>query len=114
MDSSVINIEDSDSEEEKVKTKRAKKSNHMPKEEKLSSNEVKLANIITQLCSKYQCDTPPTYSSFGLTHDFKSNTQRSQSQSQSTDTENILGSNFVSALQECLNLLTNILNSARS
>ncbi|CAG8784560.1 6509_t:CDS:2, partial [Racocetra fulgida] len=38
-DSSVINIEDSDSEEEKVKTKRAKKSDHIPKEERLSSNE---------------------------------------------------------------------------
>ncbi|CAG8697587.1 1209_t:CDS:1, partial [Ambispora leptoticha] len=59
-------------------------------------------------------DTPPTYPSFGLTHAFKPNTQRSQSQSQSTDTENILGSNFVLDLQECLDLLTNVLNSARS
>ncbi|CAG8759147.1 5982_t:CDS:2, partial [Racocetra fulgida] len=39
IDSSVINIEDLDSEEEKVKTKRAKKSDRIPKEERLSSNE---------------------------------------------------------------------------
>ncbi|CAG8468256.1 10128_t:CDS:2 [Scutellospora calospora] len=54
-DSSIINVEDSDSNEEKPKTKKAKKSNRLPKEERLSSNEVELANIITQLRSKYQC-----------------------------------------------------------
>ena len=57
-------------------------------------------------------DTPPTYLSFGLDQALKPNTQISQSQS--TIMEDTLGPNFVSALQECLNNLTKVLNSDRT
>ncbi|CAG8577488.1 18988_t:CDS:2, partial [Racocetra fulgida] len=58
-------------------------------------------------------DTPPTYPSFGLTQALKPNTQILQSRSQSTTIEDTLGPNFVSALQEYLDNLTNVLNSDR-
>ncbi|CAG8841138.1 2538_t:CDS:1, partial [Racocetra persica] len=60
--------------------------------------------------------TPPTYLTFELTYTHKPNNIRiSQSQLQPQSTAiDVLGPNFVSALQECFDLLKNILNSDRN
>ncbi|CAG8703024.1 10393_t:CDS:2, partial [Racocetra fulgida] len=53
--------EDSDYNKETSKKKSKKlKTNHVPKESNLTSNEIKLANIISQIRTKYQCHVYPT------------------------------------------------------
>ncbi|CAG8818388.1 17392_t:CDS:1, partial [Racocetra fulgida] len=49
----------SDEDTPKLKTKKSK-SNLVPKESKLTTDEIELANIITQIRSKYQCNIHAT------------------------------------------------------
>ncbi|CAG8832331.1 9_t:CDS:2, partial [Racocetra persica] len=49
----------SNEETQEIKTKKSK-ANLVPKESKLNSNEIELANIITQIQTKYQCNVYAT------------------------------------------------------
>ncbi|CAG8548637.1 4800_t:CDS:2, partial [Scutellospora calospora] len=99
-------VKSSDEEIKEIKTKKSKKikkskPNHIPKESSLTSDNIELANIISQLRSKYKYDihstpcykakittieTLPTYPTFGISCAVKTNTQISEPQLQITNT----------------------------